>query len=56
LSILKNVYENIFQHGNVRTGTKAETWRVEEGKRHYDTEDEIEDEDGINQIDFKEAI
>jgi hypothetical protein len=31
---------------------KAEVWKIEEGKIHYDTEDEIEDEDAINQIDF----
>jgi hypothetical protein len=35
---------------------KAEVWKIEEGRRHYDTDDEVEDEGGINQIDFKEAI
>jgi hypothetical protein len=55
------MYETIFQHGNVGIGMmmscrKADVGRVEDGKRHYNTENEIEDEDDINQFDFKEAM
>jgi hypothetical protein len=61
LPLLKEIYNPIFQHGNLGTGMimssrKAEVWKIEEGRRHYDIEDEVEDEDCINQIDFKEAV
>jgi hypothetical protein len=40
------IYKPTFEHGNVGTRMtmscrKAEIWKIEEGRRHYDTDDEL---------------